>query len=141
MEIIDRLQAIAPLAGRVQGAARLADLQARNGTPQASPAAFVIGSALRGGPADVMTGMFRQALDRMVSVILFVRLAGDGTGAAGGVELEPLVEQVVTRVCGWAPEGAIGVFRLQRGELIAFAGGLATYQLDFVLDDQLRITG
>ena len=139
MDVVDRLQAITPLAGRVQGAAKLAELQARNQVPQFSPAAYVIGSALRGGSADATSGLFRQQLDRMISIILFVRLAGDGTGAAVGSELEPLVEQVVTRICGWGPDAAIGVYRLARGELIAFAGGLATYQLDFILDDQLRI--
>lgn len=140
MTIADRLAAIPALSNRVQGAAKLAELQARNQVPQYSPAAYVIGSGLRGGAADATAGMFRQAIDRMVSIILFVRLAGDATGGAAAVELDQLVEDVVTRIAGWAPDEAIGVWRLGRGELIAFSGGLATYQLDFILDDQLRIS-
>ncbi|MES2754882.1 MAG: hypothetical protein V4659_09480 [Pseudomonadota bacterium] len=140
MDIAARLQPVTALAGRVQSAAKLAELQVRNQMPQVTPAAYVIPSGLRGGAADAATGLFRQAIDRMISIILFVRLAGDGMGAAATAALEPLIDAVIDRIAGWAPDDATGVFRLGRGELIAFAAGMATYQLDFILDDQLRIT-
>jgi hypothetical protein len=135
----DRLEAISALAGRVHGAARLAQLTERGAQAQASTAAFVLPLGLRGGSADAVTGMFRQALDRLVGVVLMVRNVGDATGAAAQAELEPLIEAVIGAIAGWAPDEAIGVYKLARGELVSIAAGTVTYQLDFALDDQLRI--
>ena len=33
-----------------------------------------------------------------------------------------------------------GAYRLAKGELVSLQAGLLQYQLDFILDDQLRIT-
>ncbi len=34
---------------------------------------------------------------------------------------------------------AVGVYRLSRGELVSLSAGTLTYQLDFAIEDQLRI--
>jgi len=135
-----RLAAVCPqLAGRIGTALQFADAIAKNRLPQVSPAAFVLPLGLRGGAASAAAGMFVQSLDRLMGVVLVVRSAGDPLGARLADTLEPLIDAVIQGFAGWAPDGAIGVFRLQRAELVSLAEGAATFQIDFVLDDQLRI--
>jgi hypothetical protein len=122
-----RLIAACPvLTGRVGTALQLADAMARNALPQITPAAFILPLGLRGGAANAAAGLYRQAIDRFLGVVLVVRSAADPLGQ-------------IAAIAGWAPDEAIGVYRLTRGELVSLAGGVATYQLDFALDDQLRI--
>ena len=135
----DRLEVIPALAGRVQGAAKLAELTARGPAAQADRAAFVLPLGLRGGRADAATGLYRQAVDRLVGVVLMVRNLGDATGEKATADLEPLIDAVITAIAGWAPDDAVGTYTLARGELVSIAAGTITYQLDFALEDQLRI--
>jgi hypothetical protein len=145
-----RLADVTALAGRIEPAARLSDMMARNQLPQVTPAAFVLPLGLRGGRADAAAGLFRQALTETVGVVLFVRSAGDATGARATEQLVPLRNAVIRRIVGWAPPSdwlaneqgggeTVGVFALSRGELLSMQAGMLTYQLDFALDDQLRI--
>ncbi|WP_242095496.1 hypothetical protein [Sphingomonas sp. CROZ-RG-20F-R02-07] len=135
----DRLEAIPALAGRIQGAAKLAQLTQAGAAVQANTAAFVLPLGLRGGKADAVSGMFRQSIDRLVGVVLMVRNLGDATGEKAFAELDPMIEAVIEALAGWAPDEAIGVYVLARGELVSISAGTITYQLDFALDDQLRI--
>lgn len=138
--LTDRLATVATLHGRIFGAARFAQVLASNQLPQVCPAAFVLPLGLRGGAATAVTGLFRQSLDRLVGVVLVVRNVADATGAAAYAELEPLVEAVISAVAGWSPDAdALGTFVLTRGELVSVAAGTITYQLDFAIEDQLRI--
>lgn len=139
--VADRLAGVPALAGRIAGAAKLEQLRASGHLGQSAGAqAFVVPLGLQGGAADAVTGLFRQALDRVVGVVLVHRHAGDAAGAKGVESIEPLIEAVIEHVAGWGPEDATGSFRLLRGELVAMqAGGTLIYQLDFSLDDQLRI--
>jgi len=135
-----RLVAACPvLTGRVGSALQLADAMARNALPQFTPAAFLLSLGLRGGPADAVAGMFRQAVDRYLGIVLIVRSAADPLGQRVVDELGPLIDGTINAIAGWAPDDAVGTYRLVRGELVSLAGGAATYQLDFALDDQLRI--
>lgn len=135
-----RIEAACPaLAGRIGTALQLADAMARNALPQVTPAAYLLALGLRGGSADASSGIYRQALDRFLGVVLVVRSAGDPLGASIADELGTLIDGTINAIAGWAPDDAIGTYRLVRGELVSLAGGAATYQLDFALDDQLRI--
>lgn len=135
-----RIVAACPvLAGRMGTALQLAEAMARNQLPQVTPAAFLLPLGLRGGAADAATGLFRQSIDRFLGVVLVVRSAGDVLGKRAADELTPLIDGVVGAIAGWGPADAVGVFKLSRGELVSLAAGAATYQLDFSLDDQLRI--
>jgi hypothetical protein len=135
-----RLIAACPvLTGRVGTALQLADAMARNALPQITPAAFILPLGLRGGAANAAAGLYRQAIDRFLGVVLVVRSAADPLGQMVVDELAPLIDGTIAAIAGWAPDEAIGVYRLTRGELVSLAGGVATYQLDFALDDQLRI--
>ncbi len=141
--INDRLAMVAPLQGRIQTAAKFSSLMAAQQlatAAQAGPAAFVLPTGLRGGQGEVATGLFRQAVEWMIGVVLVVRAAGDATGADGVVQIGPLIDAVIGVVAGWGPDEAIGVYRVVRGELLSMAGGTLIYQLDFSIDDQLRIT-
>lgn len=131
---------ISALAGRVEGAAQLEHLRANNQLGQVGLSAFVIPMGMRGGAVDAATGLFRQGLERVVGVVLVHRHAGDATGKKGVETIEPLVEAVVRRIAGWTPDDMFGTFRLLRGELVAMLqGGTMIYQLDFAVEDQLRI--
>jgi hypothetical protein len=136
----DLVGAVPALTGRVHGAAQLGHLHERGAMATAAPAAFVFGMGLTGGAADVATGMFRQQLERFVSVVLVARHAGDATGQKAGDQIDELKEEVILAVAGEDAGDAIGVFVVRKGELISLAAGAATYQLDFAISDQLRIT-
>ena len=83
--------------------------------------------------------MYVQELRETVIVVLFVRVAGDARGGRAIDEVTPLIRQVTEAIAGWAPDDAIGVFTLQSGELAGSQRGHLIYQLDFTLNDQLRI--
>lgn len=143
VSVTDRLKTIPALANRVFGAAKLAELLKQGAVPQGTPAAFVLPLGLRGGTANAVSGLFRQGLQRLVGIVLVVRNQGDGTGEKALVELDPLIEAVIDLLAGWGPDddqgGAFGVFALARGELVSIEAGTIIYQLDFAIDDQLRI--
>jgi len=127
------------LAGQIGNAGEFSKL-IEAGQMQAARKAYVLPGALAGGARQAMSGMFTQALEETVLVVLSVRVASDPTGARALDEISPLVRDTVRAVCGWGPEDAPGVFALARGELVGAAQGMLIYQLDFTLDDQLRIT-
>jgi hypothetical protein len=139
--VIDRLETIPALARRVHGVTKLGDLIERGSlVPNGGFAAFVLPLGLRGGQADAATGLFRQPLDRLVGVVLAVKNVGDATGAKAQLELDPMIDTVIELLAGWGPDDVFGVFTVARGELASVAGGTITYQLDFAIEDQLRIT-
>lgn len=127
------------LAGRIEGAAAFADLMARNQLPQHTPAAHVLPLGLQGGPATIATGLYRQDVSEIVAVLITLRTAS-ATGGAALPDLDALVEAVIAAVVGWGPEAAVGVFALRQGALVSVSAGTLVYQIDFVLQDQLRIT-
>lgn len=138
--VIDRLETIPTLARRIHGAAKLGELSEEGAIAAVGTSAFVLPLGLRGGAADAATGLYRQALDRLVGVVLVVRNVGDATGAKAQVEIDVLIETVIQLLAGWAPDEAFGVFTVARGELVSIKKGTITYQLDFAIEDQLRIT-
>ena len=137
------VQAIPDFHGRVQGAAALSALMSAGQAPQTTPAAFVLPLGLRGGAADAVTGLFRQQLAWSSGVVICVRVAGDVTGVKANEVLVPLIEAVILAIAGTDAIGphdeAIGVWRVSRGELLSLSAGLLVFQLDFTIDDQLRI--
>ena len=138
-DVMQRLKDLVPeLQHRVEGAAHLAQLMAQNNLPQNTPAANVIASGISGGAPDVGAGLFRQPYDETVTVYLTFR----NVQGPGGNVLD-LFDQVkwavIEALCGWAPAGVIGVFRLVRGQVENMATGTLLYRIDFAIGDQLRI--
>lgn len=139
-EVQARIEARVPdLVGRLGFAGEFTSLIESNQLPQVTPAGFVLPGALAGGPAEAASGIFRQAFRETVIVVLVVRVAGDALGAEGVDEVTPIINAVVNAVCGWGPDDAPGVFVLGTGELVGSKDDAVIYQLDFHLDDQLRI--
>ena len=130
---------VADLAGRVEEVADLAELVRRGALPQRSPAAFVIPLGFNALAADAVTGLFRQSLDDVVGVVLVVEAAGDPKAKRAIDKVDVLKDAVLVAMCGWGPAGAIGEFRAQRGRLVSVAAGTVIYQIDFAIQDQLRI--
>lgn len=135
-------QAIEGLDGRVQDAADFSEMMKNNRLPQVCPAGFVLPMGLRGGSVDAVTGMYRQNVAWHEGVVLVVRSSDDATGAKSKKQLRPLIIATIGAVAG-APATAdgddFGVWRLVKGELLSLAGGGLIYQLDFAIDDQVRI--
>ncbi|MDT7533733.1 hypothetical protein OVY48_09885 [Sphingobium sp. SA2] len=140
-----RLKDIMALAGRIRPAASLSELMARGQAPQVCPAAYVLPLGIRGGLFNAMANLIVQDIVETLGIVLFLRSAGDATGGQLTDQLIPLRNAVIRAIVGWAPQSdwleaeTVGVFRLARGELISLSAGLLIYQLDFALDDQLRI--
>lgn len=134
-----RLETIPVIAGRVHGAAQLASAMQNGTLLQVCPAAFTLPLGIQGGAPDAAAGMFRQSVDRLDGVLLVTRAAGDATGARALAELEPLIEATIAAIAGWGPDDLPGVYRLAKGELVGLDQGLCRYQLDFAIEDQLRI--
>ena len=138
-EVAARIEAeVAELAGQLGEAADFADLVERKKLPSKT-GGFVLPGGLRGG-ADVASGLFRQGFDEIVKVVLVVRVAGDPLRAKAVADLVPLARATINAVAGWAPADAIGVFKLVQADLIGASGGALIFEIDFALDDQLRIT-
>lgn len=137
----DRIeQEIEVLEKRVQGAVDLAQLIARGGLPNVTPWCFVLPLGTRSrSEGDASSGVFAQMVDETVAVLLVVGAQGDVTGAKAIPTLDELIDAITQAIAGWSPEGAIGDFRFARGALLSINNGLVMYQLDFALQDQLRI--
>lgn len=129
------------LAGRFEAAARLAQLVERGQAPERTPAAYALFGELQGGQAAAGPGLYRQDYREVVAVVLFERAADDRRGGKAGDKLTPLVTDVIEAVCGWGPGGGIGgVFTLAQAGFVGFVGSALVYQIEFALNDQLRIT-
>lgn len=139
-DVIDRLDArVAALRGRVSGAAELADMMRRNALPQVTPAAHVLPAGIQAGRDQAATGLYIQSVDRAIAVVVTVR-SHDASGARALGELDTLIDEVITALAGWGPDGAMGVFRLMRVPPPDIAAGTLVQEISFVLPDQLRIT-
>jgi hypothetical protein len=127
------------LKGRVAGAASLAGLLARDAVPEQTPAAHVILSDIAGGNETALSGMYRQAVQRQISVMLTVR-SHDASGRRALETIEDLIEEVIVAIAGWLPGDTAGPFSLRRARLVRFANGVFVYEITFALNDHLRIT-
>lgn len=135
-----RLEAQVPaLQNRVEGASAWSALLAGNAAPQHTPAAYVIPLGWSGGAVDVAAGLFRQTVSETVGVLIFFR-SRKGAAAEITEKMRAVLVQVIKALCGWAPGDELGVFQLTRGQLISAVRGLLVFQLDFSINDQLRIT-
>lgn len=139
-EIILRLKALVPaFGGRVEGALQLARLQSQNALPQVTPAAFVVPAGLRGGSADTISGLFRQSTTETFSVIFVMR----SENARGGDALDPLSAlrgTIIAALAGWDLGDAVDVLTLSAAYVVSMTDGAVIYQIDFTLQDQLRIS-
>lgn len=130
---------VSALQGRLGNALQFAALVDRDQAPTVTPAGFVLLGPIIGSAADAVVGLFRQSIRETVSIVLFDRHAGDPTGAKIIDQLTPLVRAIVDAVAGWGPDDCPGVFALDRVEPVGVLQGAMLIQLDFSLDDQLRI--
>lgn len=147
-----RLEAqVADLAHRVQGALALTEMIRQKALPNYTPAAFVVPNGLNFGSAQFGTGFFVQSVDEVISIVLVLRSANDVRGAKSQAELQVLIWAVVEALAGWSPhigdEGEdpdgvteIGVLVPRRGALVRLDAGTLFYQLDFAIQQQVRIT-
>lgn len=138
--IIARLNAQVPALGqRVQGAADLAVLMQSGGLPSITPAAYVLPLGLMGGAEAAMSGVYRQEIERQISVALCIT-SRDRSGAQALPETADVIDAIVGAIAGWTPDDdTIGLFRLLRAMIVRFQDGLAIYEIQFSIQDQLRI--
>ena len=71
--------------------------------------------------------------------VVLVVGAGDATGGKAQQQMEPLIMDTINAIAGQDVDGMIGTYRLAKGELVGLAAGVLSYQLDFAIEDQLRI--
>ena len=148
-DVVARLGAVVPaLTDRVQGALQLTELIRQKALPNYTPAAFVVPNGLVFGEAQYETGYFIQGVDEVISIVLILRSAGDVRGAKVQGELQALIWAVIAALAGWSPEsletdepvGPVGVLVPKRGSLARLDAGTVFYQLDFSIQQQLRVT-
>lgn len=140
--VSDRIEAqVAALSGHVEDIAAMAALIAEGAMPQADVSAFVcpLGFDDKGG--ESATGYHTQMLEDSIAVVLCVKARGDVKAKKALPTISELKDAVIDAVAGWGPNAAVGVFFVRRGRLVSAEGGLVIYQLDFTLQDQLRIVG
>ncbi len=140
-EVRARIEARVPaLKGRLGHGGDFAELVERNQVPTNTPAGFVLMGGLQGGAADIAVGLFRQGFAETVIVVLVDRHAADPSGERAMDQLTPLVRATIEAVVGWGPDETPGVFVLSSAELVGVKQGALVVQIDFQLNDQLRIT-
>ena len=137
--LMERLAEQVPeLAGRIEGAANLAELMRQNKLPQVTPALNVLPLGLVGGKAIAMLENYRQDVDRQFAVILTIR-SFDATGGRDQTDIEALIGRIVMAVVGWTPVPTTrGVFRLVRASLANMQAGTLAYQIEFSISDAIR---
>jgi len=137
-EVITRLSDGVGALRSVEGGASLASLMQSNALPQLTPAAHVITLGMQGGSAEASSGAFVQNFEELVGVVLTFRTDSQ-TGARALPDMDAIIRAVIAAVAGWAPDTAIGVFRMARANLVNMSRGTVVYQIDFAISDQLRI--
>lgn len=140
-QIVERLKDRAPgLNTRVEGAAAFSALVKQGQLPQVTPAAHVIPVGLNGGLVGSAANAFTQMTIETIGVIITVR-SNDQAGARGVEPIDALKTEVIEALAGWAPnEDMTGVFSLAGGNIVSVQAGAISYQLNFAIQDQLRIT-
>jgi len=136
----ERLEDRVPAITRYGNAADFASVVEHERLPLTTPIAYVLFGGMIGRTAEASAGMFIQNVGEAVTVILADRINGDALGEKALKDISPLLGAVIEAVCGWAPEDAIGVFELRSAELVGAKGGALIFQIEFTLNDQLRIT-
>ena len=135
-----RIEGRVPDIKRFGNAADFAAVVANNRLPTTTPVAYVLFGGLLGGKASASTGYFIQNYGEALTVILADRITGDPLGDQALKDVSPLVASVIEAVCGWGPDDASGVFVLRAAELVGAKDSQLIFQIEFTLDDQLRIT-
>lgn len=125
-------------ADRIMGAAEFAEAVERATLPQAAFFAYLIPTGLRGGKPSSMSGMFTQPLSVTLGVVLGFRTHSPDAEAAL-TEIDARITQTIAAFVGWAPADQPGAFKLNSGRMTGFQKGAVFYQLEFEIDDQLRI--
>ena len=97
--VIERLADVAELK-LVGGAAGLQAALAA--PPRAMPAAYVLSEEAGQEPGDY-TGAYAQPMTATVKVVLWVRHAGDATGAKASAAMEGVERAVRTALRDWSP--------------------------------------
>lgn len=138
-DVKTRIETVAGLRG-VDEAADLAAMIESGQLPQQTPWAYVLPLGFNGGAGDAVTGLFRQPYELVIGIVLVIQALDDAKGRKALATIDGIEQLLLAKICGWAPESAIGVFRALRGRLLSVAGGLVIYQIDFALQNQLRIT-
>lgn len=136
--ILTRLRTTVPDLRLVEDATAFAALVQSGRLPMQSPAAHVIPGGMQGGRVEAMTGLFIQDTVEIVTVILSVTVAGQ-TGTGRVPDLHALLQRVIAALVGWAPEVDGPAFELRRVAAPAMNAGAVVYQIDFSIQDQLRI--
>lgn len=126
------------LEGRVEPVVELAEMM-RSGSLPETATAIVSPAGLVGGQGETGSGYFAQPFNETVSVLLIARVY-DQTGRRALERIRPLIMDVVETVAGWAPGDELGVFRLVRGGVVSLRSGVLLYQIEFAIEDELRIT-
>ena len=140
-ELVARIDSRVPeLARRVEGAAELSELVRKGGLPQAPRHAFVLPLGLVArNQGDAAAGAFTQLVDEVFAVMLVIHAAGDIAGARSLATVDQLVWKLIAALAGWGSEEVVGVFSLRRGQLLSAEAGTVIYQLDFAIQNQLRV--
>lgn len=136
--VITRLKEKVPdLSGRIYPTEDYVSLLRMTRTTSATGAAYVMPAGLRGGRADVATGVFRQEVSEVIAVVILVPAQNKGTGRVSTID--SLINDVLEGMAGWVPDEAIGPFQLVRGAMINLGNAVLAFQIDFSVPDQLRI--
>lgn len=136
---------IARLKGRVtdfrsvEGVADFTELLKQNALPQQSPAAHVVPNGIRAGKPDAATSIFTQPTAEAIGILMTLR-SNDRAGETALNEIDALIAKVIHAIAGWAPNDEVGVFQLERGNVLSVDAEALVYQLTFSITDQLRIS-
>lgn len=139
--VMERLADRVPeLRGRLYAAA---DLQAILSGAAAAPqgvSAHVLPAALSARGGESAAGLFTQIVDEVVSVLVVYRHAG-AAGERAAPEIRDMRMRIIAALAGSAPDDTAGDFVFRAARLQPpLPGGTLLDQIDFSIQDQLRIT-
>lgn len=131
---------VAELSGRVQPVADLQAILSGAQAAQQGVSAHVLPAAMSPRGGESTAGLYTQIVDEVVTVLLVYRHAG-AAGERAAPAIRDMRLKVIEAVAGSGPDDAAGVFTFRGARLQPpLPGGTLIDQIDFSIEDQLRIT-
>jgi len=135
----ERIEPRVTALGKLDEVMDLAELIDQGALPQRSPAGFVVPLGFDGRTPEDAAGLYVQKRVDGIAVVLVISAKGDPKAKRALEKIDELEPLVCHAVCGWVPEGASGDVNARRGRLVSVQNGVVIYQIDFEVQNQLRI--
>ncbi|MEN9671437.1 MAG: hypothetical protein RL018_1714 [Pseudomonadota bacterium] len=134
--LIAKLKSDCPLLKQVSGSADFA--AAKTLLKNKMPAAFVVPLAEQASPNSSATMQVSQKVVQQFGVFIAVSNLRDATGEHAVSDLFSVRQQILQKLVGWTPAGAVSFIEFGGGSLMDMDDQVVWWQDNFTLDIYIR---